>query len=312
MGLMNAQFIPKDTVVTALPPREADPKRGAKGRVVRRNGRALGFATLLLLPVVSVAFPPAPHHLIYGTVRDQYGTPIMTDQAQIILETPTGVQLMTTVVPDITFDQNFELEVPMDAGLTPDPYEPNALMTGASFVMYVVLGQTTNVPIQMTDNLPVLGQPGQQTRIDLTLGVDSNGDGIPDAWELAFLAAIGSNLSLANLSAGMHLTPDGLTLLEEFLAGTYPFDPQQPFVLTVVSFNSGAPLLQFTAMTGRYYTLLGSADLQTWTPLSFSVPAEADGTVHGYFYSPNIQSVQIQTIQPSSGPTIRFFKMMLQ
>lgn len=309
---MNSQFILKQDGTWASWPQKKRAEKPVFNGARHWWAFALALAAFLALPQMALAFPPAPHHLIYGTVRDQYGTPIMTDQAQIVLETPTGVQLMTTVVPGIAFDQNFELEVPMDAGLTPDPYEPDALMTGASFVMYVVLGQTTNVPIQMAGNLPVLGQPGQQTRIDLTLGEDSNGDGIPDAWELAFLASIGSNLGLANLTAGMHLTPDGLTLLEEFLSGTYPFDPQQPFVLAVVSFNNGAPLFQFTAMTGRYYTLLGSADLQTWTPLSFSVPAEASGTVHSYFYSPSIQDVQIQTIQPSSGPAIHFFKMMLQ
>jgi hypothetical protein len=274
---------------------------------------AMVVAALLWLPLNAPAFPPAPRHLIYGTVRDQYGTPLMTSQALIILETPTGVQLTTTVVPGIGFDMNFELEVPMDAGLTPDPYEPNALMASAPFKMYVVIGVTTNVPIQMTGNYSQLGQPGQQTRIDLTLGVDSNGDGIPDAWELAFLASIGSNLSLANLTPGLRLTPDGLTLWQQFLAGNYPFDPQEPFILTVVAPNNGSPLLQFTAMTGRYYTLLGSADLKTWTPLTFSFPSDGpNGAAYGYYFSPNIQTLQIQTIQPSTGLAMKFFKMQLQ
>ena len=220
---------------------------------------------------------------------------------------------MTTVVPGLGFDLNFELEVPMDAGLTADPYEPNALMTGAAFKIYVVIGQTTNLPIQMTGNFSQLGQPGQQTRIDLTLGVDSNGDGIPDAWELAFLASIGSSLNLANLSPGLRLTADGLTLQQEFLAGNYPFDPQEPFILTLVAPNNGSPLLQFTAMTGRYYTLLGSPDLQAWTPLTFLVPSEgANAAAHGYYFAPGIQTLQIQAIQPTTGPIMRFFRMMLQ
>src|SRR5579859_3431601 len=120
------------------------------------------IAALLLLPSEAPAFPPAPHHLIYGTVRDEYGTPLMTPLAQIILVTPTGVQLTTSVSPGISYDMNFELEVPMDAGLTPDPYEPNALMASAPFKMYVVIGVTTNVPIQMTGDYSQLGQPGQQ------------------------------------------------------------------------------------------------------------------------------------------------------
>jgi hypothetical protein len=56
--------------------------------------------------------------------------------------------------------------------------------------LYVVTGATTNLPIQMTGNLALLGLPGQRTRLDITLGVNANGNGIPDAWEHAFLAAL--------------------------------------------------------------------------------------------------------------------------
>jgi hypothetical protein len=282
-------------------------------RRLRIPRSAVLLAAVLLRPALAPAYPPAPYHLLYGTLRDEYGTPLMSDQAQVIIATPSGVQLMTTVIPGIGFDLNFELKVPMDAGLTADPYEANALTTGAAFQMYVVIGQTTNLPIQMVGNFSHLGQPGQQTRIDLTLGVDSNGDGIPDAWELAFLAAIGSSLNLTNLNPGLRLTGDGLTLQQEFLAGTFPFDPQQPFILTLVALNEGSPLLQFTAMTGRYYTLLGSPDLQAWTPLTFLLPAEGtNGAAHEYYFAPRIQTLQIQAIPPATGPTMQFFRMVLQ
>lgn len=274
---------------------------------------ALAVAAAGFLPLAALGFPPAPHHLIYGTVRDQYGTPLTTSQAQVILTTPAGVWLTTTVVPGVGFDMNFELEVPMDAGLTPDAYEPNALTASAPFTMLVVIGGTTNAPIQMSGNYSRLGQPAQQTRVDLTLGVDSNGDGLPDAWELAYLAAIGSGLNLTNLTPGLRLGPDGLTLAQEFLAGNYPSDPQQPFLLTLVAPNEGSARLQFTAMAGRYYTLLGSSDLQAWTPLAFLIPAEgANGAAHPYYFAPAVQTLQIQAIQPTTGPTLQFFRMLLQ
>lgn len=270
-------------------------------------------ALISLLPSQLLAFPPAPHHMIFGTVRDEYGTPLMTDQAIVLLLSTSGAQLSTTVVPGIGFDENFQLDVPMDAGLTADPYEPNALIAGTSFQMYVIIGTTTNLPIQMAGKYLQIGQPGQQTHIDLTLGDDSNGDGIPDQWELAFLASIGSNLGLANLNAGTRLTPDGLTLLQQYYLGTYPFDPQEPFVVSLVGVNNGSPLLQFTTMTGRYYTLVGSADLHTWTPLNFTVPAEgANPATRGYYFSQGIQDLQVQAQLPSSGPAIKFFKIMLQ
>ncbi len=303
----------------SMPPLSRGPRGpvAAVARCPRRPRAAVPLAwvvgALLSLPLAALAFPPAPHHLIYGTARDEYGTPLMTSDAEVVLTTPTGVWLTTTVMPGIGFGMNFQLEVPMDAGLTPDPYEANALLPSAPFTMLVVIGETTNLPIQMTAGYLRMGQPAQESRIDLTLGVDSNGDGLPDEWELAYLATIGSSLSLSNLTSGMVVGPNGLTLLQEFLLGTYPFDPQQPFLLSVISPNHGSPVLQFTTMTGRYYTLYGSADLKTWTPINFLMPSDGTGgTAYSYYFAQGIQTVQIQAVQPAGGPTIRFFRMQLQ
>ncbi len=178
--------------------------------------------------------------------------------------------------------------------------------------MLVVIGQTTNLPIQMTGSFSALGRPGGETRIDLTLGVDANGDGIPDAWEYAFLAAIGSSLSLSNLNAGLDVTGDGRTLLQEFLLGNYPFNPTGSFTLTLQDINGGSPILAFESMTGRSYTLSGSADLGQWTPLSFLLPSDAPGTRRTFYYAPSIATVQIQVVQPDSGPPMRFFRLDLE
>jgi hypothetical protein len=165
----------------------------------------------------------------------------------------------------------------------------------------------------MTGSFSLLGQPGQRTRLDLVLGVDSNGDGIPDAWESAFLAAIGSKLSLADLNQKLVLTRDGLSLWQEFLAGTYPFDPTEPFMVKIVSLTAGAPLIEFTTMTGRSYTVLGSSDLNQWTPLSFQLPAEgASAAAHDFYYAPNISTVQVQVLPDAASGSMRFFKLMLQ
>ena len=306
---MKSVLIPLET--GAVPPvgEKARCETGKRRLAFRCRGFVLAVAATLLLPPATLAFPPAPRHLIYGTVKDQYGTPLMTSQAQVLLITPTGVQLMTSVVPGLDFQINYELEVPMDAGLTADPYEPDALMTGAAFTMLVVLGGTTNLPIQMAGNLSQLGQPGAQNRIDLTLGVDSNGDGIPDAWELAYLSEIGSSLSLSNLNANSVIGPNGLTLLQEFLAGYYPSDPTDNFTLRLLNISGGSALLQFTATTGRYYSLLGSSDLRSWVPLSFRIPAEgSSGAIHSFYYSQGIQTLQLQTLPPGAGapPTLSF------
>jgi hypothetical protein len=48
----------------------------------------------------------------------------------------------------------------------------------------------------MKGDLSKLGEPGKRTHLDLTLGEDLDGDGIPDAWERALLAALGGNRTL--------------------------------------------------------------------------------------------------------------------
>jgi len=268
---------------------------------------------VVLLPLAAPAYPPAPHHVLYGLARDQYGTPLANSSAQVVLRTPAGVQLVAAISPGLAPGVNYQLKVPMDAGLTSDLYESSALPPSAPFTLFVVINQTTNLPIQMAGDLSRLGLPGQRTRLDLTLGVDANGDGLPDAWELAFLAAIGSNLSLANLNAGMILTADGLTLQQQYLLGNYPFNPADSFTVTLAGLQDGCPLLEFTTMTGRSYTVQGSPDLQQWTPLSLLVPASgSSGGACSFLYAPNIGTVQIQALQPASGPVMKFFRVMLQ
>ena len=141
---------------------------------------SLAVVTVALLPVPVRAFPPAPHHVISGMIRDQYGNPVNDPTAFVVLQTPGGVRLANNLQPGLAPGVNYHLEVPMDAGNTIDIYEANALRTAASFKMYVVLGGVTNTPIQMLTGYSQLGKPGGQTRMDLFLGTDSNGDGLPD------------------------------------------------------------------------------------------------------------------------------------
>jgi hypothetical protein len=249
--------------------------------------------------------------IIYGEVRDQYGTPLMTSEATVLLETASGVVLSTSIAPGVAPGVNYQLQVPMDAGTTPDLYEANALLAAAPFKMYVVLGGVTNTPIQMTGNFALLGQPGQQTRIDLFLGVDANGDGLPDAWENAFLAALGGNYSLSEITSNSILANDGRTALQEFLAGNLLFDPADSPGISIVSLDGESPILQFTAITGRSYTVLGSTDLNVWSTLSFTVPAEGlNGATHSFYFARSIGPVQVQTTAP--GGASQFFRLLVQ
>lgn len=257
------------------------------------------------------AFPPAPDGVIYGMVKDQFGTPLMNPADQVILQTPGGAQVAASIQPGLAIGINYVMHVPMDSATAGLPFASNALAAGASYKLYVSVGTTTNLPIEMIGPYSSLGQPAQLTAQNLTLGTDSNGDGIPDAWETMFFQALGTNMNLADVNPNGDYAHDGRTLLQEYLLGNYPFNPGDKFRVQIVSQHAGSAVLAFTTMTGRTYMAYGSPDLRNWTALAFTVPAAGTAILSSY-YSPNIQLVQLQTIQPAGAPQMQFFRLQLQ
>ena len=275
-----------------------------------------------LLAVVSIwslgccpfaeAIPPAPYHLIYGLAKDQYGTPLSSSNASVVLQSQTGAQLTGQIIPGLGAGVNYQVKVPMDAGRTAQLYRPDALVLSNAFTMLIVVGTETNVPIEMAGGYVLLGQSAQATKLNLTLGTDSNHDGIPDQWEEAYLATLGLNLPLSSLNANTILA-GGLTLRQAYLLGLPVFDPGVSFQLTLVGFDGNSPIIGFTGMTGRSYTVVGSSDLATWTPLPFNSVTDPPGTpAQSFFYSPAIQNVQLRLAVPASGSTPMFLRVLLQ
>ncbi len=291
--------------------------RRRTGAAIRRlSGRSLGAAVILhlafgIFPNIARAFPPAPDGIIYGVVKDQYGTPLMNTGDTVILQTPAGVQVAAPIQPGLAIGVNYMLRVPMDSASIPGPYVANALTTATPYRLYVSVGATTNLPIEMIGASPLLRAPAQMTAQNLTLGTDANGDGIPDAWEALFLQQIGTNVALANINTNADYANDGRTLWQEYLLGNYPYNAGNNFTVNIVSQNAGSAVLAFTTMTGRSYTAYGSADLKNWTALAFTIPAAGPGSMSSY-YSQTIQPLQIQTIQPAAAPQMQFFRLQLQ
>ncbi len=255
-----------------------------------------------------MAFPPAPHHTIYGIVRDQMGDPLVVTNAQVVLETLTGVQLKTTVVPNLTPGANYRLQVPMDAGLTADAYKPTALRPTVAFRFKVKIGSTTYLPMEVDANYSNLGKPAESTRLDMTLGEDSDGDGLPDAWERALIAALGGDLTLQDIGPNDDADGDGLSNLQEYLAGTYAFDPQDGFRLDIVDHTNGNPVLEFLAIRGRSYALEASSDLKTWIPAQFRLLTD-NSTDPGRecYQATDVHFQRLEALPPEGQPADRLF-----
>lgn len=272
----------------------------------------LAAGLMLFLPVTVRAFPPAPHHVIYGLVRDELGQPLNVSAATIIFETLAGVQIRSDIFPSVENGINYRLTVPMDAGLTAGIYKPTALSPTVPFRVKVQIGTATYVPIEMTGNFASLGQPAKKTRIDLTLGEDKDGDGIPDAWERMMISRLGGGLTLADIRGADDLDHDGLSNYAEYIAGTYAFDPVDGFRLEIVGLNKGAPLLDFLAIRGRTYAVYGSSDLKTWTPVGFRIPAEGPiPAVRQNYQATDVRNLRVEVVPPE-GANPNFFKVQVQ
>jgi hypothetical protein len=119
----------------------------------------------------------------------------------------------------------------------------------------------------------VTNTAGSATSAEATLSVsepDTDGDGLPDWWELAN----GTNPFYPD--PDMDPDHDGLTNLQEFMAGTEPTNALSVLRLETVFLDRGADLrLGFTAVSNRSYTLQGCTNLANaaWQPL-VTVPAQ--------------------------------------
>ncbi len=268
--------------------------------------------SFFISPPASHAFPPAPPHRIYGLVRDEYGDPITVTGAQIIFEPVGGTAITGPIVPGLDPGVNYRLDVPMDSGTAPDAYKPTALKPTLPFRIRVKIGQVTYLPIQMTGNFASLGQPAGSTRIDLTLGEDSDNDGLPDAWERLLIAMLGGNLTLADIRPNDDSDNDGINNINEYYAGTFAFDPADGFRLVPALQPNGRPLLEFTVINPRTYTVHASTNMVNWTPISLKIPANGPSdAARASFNATDIRLLQVEP-QVASTNVNWFYKVQVQ
>lgn len=121
------------------------------------------------------------------------------------------------------------------------------------------------VPDGSTNIVPCVASPG------LANEVDSDNDGLPDAWETQF--------SFNPLVAGdgqADADQDAQSNYAEYLAGTNPRDAQSNLKIDSISPNGKEVVIQFTAVAGKAYTIFWIASLsdKNWTPLK-QIPAGA-------------------------------------
>jgi hypothetical protein len=105
-------------------------------------------------------------------------------------------------------------------------------------------------------------------------GLDTDGDGMPDTWEIA------NGLDPTVADADLDSDHDGLTNRQEYLAGTNPLDPASVLKLEAGGTPQGIRL-SFMARAGRSYSILSrdTRDGAAWQRLADFDPEAGDHPV---------------------------------
>lgn len=264
---------------------------------------------LALAAGVASAFPPAPYHTIHGLVRDERGRPLSTGEATIQLLGSDMKPIVSGPADQLVGPgENYRLRVPIDSAIDSRLYQVNSMRPALPFTIRVIRDGVTLLPIEMTGADWRMGDPARDTRIDLTLGVDSDGDGIPDAWELALIEsdATGRLRTLEDVRPGDDSDGDGMTNLQEYLVGTYALDRLDVLELKVISRTDEHAELRFTAVPGHTYQLHSSVDGQTWMVEEFAT--EPGGATYRQWLADDVRIIHALVPDDPAG-TRKLFRL---
>lgn len=118
---------------------------------------------------------------------------------------------------------------------------PTAAANGGNSLQRLEPGAYGNDPVNWFAAAPSPGLP------NTAAPADSDSDGMPDAWELAHFGSLGRD-------GNGDFDADGLTDLQEYLAGTSPTNASDLLEWTSISY--GTPLaLEFAAVAGKAYSV---------------------------------------------------------
>ena len=114
-------------------------------------------------------------------------------------------------------------------------------------------------PMGVMDNFSIHHQPSIERE-------DTDGDGLPDAWELA--NQLNPNDIASQHGASGDPDFDGLTNLQEYLAGTNPMNPDSSLRIVNVESKNSSISLTWSSQPNKLYRIESSTDMIHWAVLS--------------------------------------------
>jgi len=230
---------------------------------------------------------PLPSVTYFGVIRDAHGYPY-TEDAEICLMHGTQEVVSYQVAGLRDMGINYQVEIEMDSGGT--SYAAYAVHSG-DLLDIKVRYQGVEMPVTPVNQLRV-PEFGGTRRLDLMAAVDSDGDGLPDAWEQLLIQQSGGVLlTMEDVNPGDDFDGDGMSNRKEFLSGTFPFLAYDRLALDrLEQLENGRLKFEFLSIDGFSYRIQQTGQLKTedWSdlPVAFEPDAETVPQViagDGYF-----------------------------
>lgn len=267
----------------------------------------IGFAT------PGRCFPPAPSYVLFGLVRDQLGTVLDADGASLVV-TRDGTEVGRALIRNNRLDQNYEVALRIDANRPALAiYHERAIAADGWYSLHVEMNGSRFYPIEVRGDLQA-GRGGERVRLDLTLGEDLDGDGLPDIWEEWQLYQAGYGTDDAGrwpielIDREGDFDGDGRSNGFEYIAGTFAGDASVRFELKIVEKRGNRVDLEFYAITRKTYTIERGTHLGGWEAIPFTVTPGGDAAT---FHRATSSGVRTITCASSSSGE-EFFRLTVR
>lgn len=255
---------------------------------------------------------PLPAVTYVGCVRNPLGYPY-TKNAEVALFKGDVECVRHLITGERSPGMNYRLDLEIDSG--GKPYEPYAVHIGDVLDLKAFYqGEPVAImPNAQTTAGGTLAVPaaGSTLRLDIQTGIDSDGDGLPDAWEQWFIANSGGALkTLADVRPGDDFDGDGSSNLHEFLSGTFPFLANDCFSMDdLASDENGRFSFRFLAVDGFTYQVHAATNLTTkvWKDQPFATTSTEPVAPGFIFGDDTFKTIYVE----ATGP-VNFFRLTIK
>jgi Bacterial TSP3 repeat len=208
--------------------REASGVRRVHRRFLMRLTTWFATASLILFyAAIAHAAIPEPDNILYGNITLD-NTLVTADRTDVVIEArrqTNGPAIASyRMGSDSSLGNLYALKLAIESGTPITDTNSSRILDN----LFIVVTDGTGVRAETTYTV---ADRGVAQRVDFGVAaVDSDGDGLPDAWELQQFTNLGQTPGSINAN--------GMTALQNFIAGTDPNDPRSGFKLTIARTNN--------------------------------------------------------------------------